>query len=133
LRLFEGYEFHADKNTFEVGKSNKTINEGWLPLDSGVENKFAQECESRDDIEFYFKLPPRFKIKTPIGPYNPDWALIKRGATTVYFVAETKSKGELRAGEAQKIKFGAAHYKQSSIDFKRVERVSDLDQPAEYA
>jgi len=134
LRLFEGYEFHADKNTFEVGKSNKTINEGWLPLDSGVENKFARECESRDDIEFYFKLPPRFKIKTPIGPYNPDWALIKRGETTVYFVAETKSKGQkLRAGEAQKIKFGAAHYKQSCIDFKRVERVSDLDQPAEYA
>jgi len=133
LRLFEGYEFHVDANTFEVTDKSKTIHAGYLPLDSGVENKFARECERRDDIEFYFKLPPRFKIRTPIGPYNPDWALIKRGETTVYFVAETKSKGELRASEAQKIRFGAAHYKQSSIDFKRVERVRDLDQPAEYA
>jgi len=132
LRLFEGYEFHADKNTFEIGKSNKTINEGYLPLDSGVENKFARDCESSDNIEFYFKLSPRFKIKTPIGPYNPDWVLIKRGEATVYFVAETKSKGELRAGEAQKIHFGAAHCEQLSIDFKRVEKVADLDEPARY-
>jgi len=132
LRLFEGYEFHADGKTFEVGKSNKTINEGCLPLDPGVENKFARDCESRDDIEFYFKLPPRFKLKTHIGPYNPDWALIKRGETTVYFVAETKSKDELRAGEAQKIHFGAAHCEQLSIDFKRVEKVADLDEPVRY-
>jgi len=134
LRLFEGYEFHADDNTFDVGDPSKTINEGYLPLDSGAENKFAEECESRDDIEFYFKLPPWFKIKTPIGHYNPDWALIKRGETAVYFVAETKSKSqELRPSEAQKIRFGAAHCKQLSIDFQRVSSVAELDGPAKYA
>jgi len=100
LRLFEGYEFHRNDNSFKVGKPKKTINEGWLPLDSGVENpgvgnQFASDCESRDDIEFYFKLPPWFKIKTPIGGYNPDWALIKKNETAVYFVAETKSNASL--------------------------------------
>jgi len=55
--------------------------------------------------------------------------LIKRGEATVYFVAETKSNGQkLRAGEAQKIHFGAAHCEQLSIDFKRVEKVADLDE-----
>jgi len=133
LRLFEGYEFHLDKNTFEVGKPGKTVNEGWLPLDSEIENQFAQDCESRDDIEFYFKLPSWFKIKTPIGNYNPDWALIKKNETAVYFVAETKPKSELRPSEEQKIRFGAAHYKQTGIDFKRVKTVAELDQSAEYA
>ncbi|MDD9857818.1 MAG: hypothetical protein OXU96_07215, partial [Gammaproteobacteria bacterium] len=71
---------------------------------------------------------------TPIGNYNPDWALIKKNETAVYFVAETKSKAqELRPSEEQKIHFGAAHYKQSSIDFKRVSSVAELDRPAKYA
>lgn len=133
LRLFEGYEFHRNANTFTVGKANKTINEGYLPLDSGVEHQFARDCESRDDIEFYFKLPPWFKITTPIGDYNPDWALIKNGETAVYFVAETKSKSqELRPSEERKIKFGAAHYQQLGMNFRQVSKVAELDETADY-
>jgi len=133
LRLFAGYEFHVDKNTFHVGKPGKTVNEGYLPLDSDVEHQFARDCESRDDIEFYFKLPPWFKIKTPIGNYNPDWALIKRNETAVYFVAETKSKGqELRPSEKHKIRFGAAHYQQLGMNFRQVSKVAELDEAADY-
>ena len=133
LRLFEGYEFHRNDNTFKVSNSKKTINEGWLPLDSDVENQFARDCESRDDIEFYFKLPPWFKIKTPIGNYNPDWALIKKNETAVYFVAETKSKAqELRPSEEQKIHFGAAHYQQLGMNFRQVSKVAELDEAADY-
>jgi len=130
LRLFEGYEFHMDKNTFQVTAENKTIHAGWLPLDSDVEYRFARDCESRDDIEFYFKLPPWFKIKTPIGNYNPDWALIKKNETAVYFVAETKSKGqELRPSERRKIRFGVAHYQQLGMNFRQVSEVRELDSP----
>ena len=99
LRLFEGYEFHRNEHTFEVKNSNKTINEGWLPLDSGVEKQFARDCESREDIEFYLKLPPCFKIKTPIGNYNPDWALIKKNEATVYFCRRNKIKRTGTAAE----------------------------------
>ena len=134
LRLFEGYEFHRDKHTFEISNSKKTINTGLLPLDSGVEHQFAQDCESREDIEFYFKLPSWFKIKTPIGNYNPDWALVKKGSKKVYFVAETKSEGqELRPSEDNKIKCGQAHYKiLDNVEFKQVSEVRELDRYPNY-
>ena len=134
LRLFEGYEFHRDKHTFKIGNSKKTINTGLLPLDSGVEHQFAQDCESREDIEFYFKLPSWFKIKTPIGNYNPDWALVKKGSKKVYFVAETKSDGqELRLSEDNKIKCGQAHYEiLDDVEFKQVSEVRDLDRYPNY-
>ncbi len=83
MRLFEDYEIHINDLTFEINKKDKTIYSNFVPLDSNVEYDFAKECESRDDIEFYFKLPFWFKIKTPIGNYNPDWALIKKNEKTV--------------------------------------------------
>ena len=130
LRLFEGYEFHGNKHTFEIGDEKKTINTGLLPLDSDVEHRFAKDCENWDDIEFYFKLPSWFKIKTPIGNYNPDWALVlvKEDSKKVYFVAETKSEGqELRPSEENKIKCGHAHYEiLDDVEFRQVVGVEDL-------
>ena len=130
LRLFEGYEFHKNAHTFQIGKPDKTINTGLLPLDSQVEHQFAKDCESREDIEFYCKLPIWFKIKTPIGNYNPDWAVIKKNEKVVYFVAETKSASqELRPSEENKIECGKAHYGQfAQVEFKQVSSVGDLDE-----
>ncbi len=129
MRLFEDYEIHINELTFNISKQNKTIYENLVPLDSNVEYNFAKECESRDDIEFYFKLPFWFKIRTPIGNYNPDWALIKKNEKTVYFIAETKSEGEeLRQSEQQKIKCGEAHFKEfKDVKYKRVSSVAELD------
>lgn len=97
--------------------------------DSGVEYQFAKDCETREDIEFYFKLPFWFKIKTPIGSYNPDWALIKTNEATVYFVAETKSENqELKISEKRKIKCGKAHFDEfKGVVYRQVSKVSDLD------
>ena len=129
MRQFEDYDFHLNELTFEVDRENKTIYSNLVPLDSKVEYDFAKECESRDDIEFYFKLPFWFKIKTPIGSYNPDWALIKKNETTVYFVAETKSAGqELRISEKQKIKCGFAHFDEiETVEYRQVSSVGELD------
>lgn len=91
MLLFKDYDIHINELTFHISKKDKTIYSNYIPLDSNVEYDFAGECENRDDIEFYFKLPSQFKIQTPIGSYNPDWALIKKNEKTVYFVAETKS------------------------------------------
>ena len=131
MRLFENPpDFFLNELTFKISNDKKTIYENMLPLDSNVEYKFAKECESRDDIEFYFKLPFWFKIKTPIGNYNPDWALIKKNERTVYFVAETKSAGqELRTSEKQKIRCGSAHFSESKdIKYRQVATVGELDQ-----
>ncbi|MCP4265346.1 MAG: DEAD/DEAH box helicase family protein [Candidatus Brocadiaceae bacterium] len=129
MRLFEDYEIHVNDLTFKISKKDKTIYSNLVPLDSNVEYDFAKECESRDDIEFYFKLPFWFKIKTPIGKYNPDWALIKKNEKTVYFVAETKSEGqELRTSEKRKIKCGHAHFKEfDDVKYRQVATVSELD------
>lgn len=97
--------------TFRITDSGKTIFENLIPLDSRVENQFAKDCETSEQIEFYFKLPSNFKIPTPIGNYNPDWAVVFKGETKVYFVAETKGKDqELLASESMKIKCGKAHF-----------------------
>lgn len=94
-----------------------------------MECDFARECENRDDIGFYFKLPFWFKIQTPIGGYNPDWTLIKKNEKTIYFVAETKSTGqELRASEKRKIKCGYAHFNEfKDVEYRQVTTVGELD------
>ena len=129
MRLFEDYDIHINDLTFKVSKQDKTIYSNLVPLDSEVEYDFARECESRDDIEFYFKLPFWFKIKTPIGDYNPDWALIKKNEKIVYFVAETKSVGqELRTSEKRKIKCGHAHFEEfDDVEYRQVTTVGELD------
>lgn len=131
MTLFDDrdFEIYLDDFTHTVTDSSKTIYENYMPLDSGVENQFAKDCESSEDIEFYFKLPFWFKIPTPIGTYNPDWALVFKGEKKIYFVAETKSSGqELRGSEKLKIECGKAHFKNfEDIVYKRVSSVIDLN------
>lgn len=131
MTLFDDsdFEIYLDDFTHTVTDSSKTIYQNYMPLDSGVENQFAKDCESSEDIEFYFKLPFWFKIPTPIGTYNPDWAVVFKGEKKIYFVAETKSFGqELRGSEKLKIECGKAHFKNfEDIVYKRVSSVTDLN------
>lgn len=94
--LFETYQIYANQYTFDVNKMDKTIYNGVLDLDSNTEHQFATDCENYDEqVAFYFKLPKKFKIPTPIGNYNPDWAvIIKKNGEQVYFIAETKNTGD---------------------------------------
>lgn len=134
MRLFEDWETYKDEDTFEVSKKDKTIYDKFIPLDSVVENRFAQDCESSDQVKFYFKLPCWFKIPTPIGNYNPDWAVVFENDNRIYFVAETKDTGtptvdmsKLRADEQAKIKCGAAHFRLfPDLDYQVVNSVRSL-------
>ena len=60
--------------------------------DSGIERKFVETLDTCTEVVVYAKLPRGFLIPTPVGDYNPDWAIsFKEGAVKhVYFVAETK-------------------------------------------
>jgi len=131
MALFEDneLEIYIDQFTFSINDAAKTIYENYIPLDSGVENQFAKDCESSENIEFYFKLPFWFKIPTPIGNYNPDWAIVFKGEKKIYFVAETKSEGqELLKSEKLKIKCGKAHFKKfDNVVYKQVTTVKDLN------
>ena len=84
--------------------------------DSGIENRFAAALDTDPDVKMFFKIPRRFKIETPIGTYNPDWAvyLEKNGEQKLYFVLETKGTDNLlslRPEETLKIHCGARHFK----------------------
>ena len=77
-------------------------------IDSKVEREFVKELDSSTEVVVYAKLPRGFLIPTPVGDYNPDWAIsFKEGSVKhIYFVAETKgsmSSMELRAIEHTKI------------------------------
>ena len=121
-------EVYIDNFTHIVRDSSKTIYDNYIPLDSSVETRFAMDCESSEQVEFYFKLPHLFEINTPIGRYRPDWAVVFKGEKKIYFVAETKSAGEeLRESEKLKIACGTAHFKDfDDVVYKRVSSVRDL-------
>lgn len=136
MRLFEEQELETYLNdfSFTVSDSSKTVYEEHIPLDSAVENQFANDCETSEQVKFYFKLPNWFTIPTPIGSYNPDWAIVFEDDAKVYFVAETKSTGQfnvdldkLRKQEQQKIKCGKAHFEQiDEVEYRVVSRVGEL-------
>lgn len=130
MQLFENndLEIYLDSFTHTVSNPDKTIYDNYIPLDSKVENDFAKDCETSENIEFYFKLPFWFKIPTPVGTYNPDWAVIFKGEKKIYFVAETKSAGqELRGSEALKIECGKAHFRNfDDVVYKQVTTVREL-------
>jgi type III restriction enzyme len=84
--------------------------------DSGTEAAFAEGLENNEAIKVYAKLPGWFTVPTPLGAYNPDWAVLveKDGAKRLYLVVETKSSlftDDLRDTESAKITCGQAHFK----------------------
>ena len=90
-----------------------------LRYDSDVEKNFAEELDKSDTVEVYVKLPKRFYIDTPMGHYNPDWAIAfkdEAGVKHIYFVAETKgvNEGQLDVGvkgiEKAKIECARKHF-----------------------
>lgn len=120
--IFDSAELIAnmDKNAVQVKHSVYD----YLIYDSGVESKFAKNLDEDPDVKMFFKIPNRFKIETPIGTYNPDWAvfLVKDGEEKLYFVLETKGTidlSDLRCSESQKIHCGKEHFNalESGIQF----------------
>lgn len=115
MSLFDNQqlEIYINSFTFKVANNAKTIYDEYIPLDSETESQFAKDCETSEQVRFYFKLPDWFLIPTPIGNYNPDWAVVFDGDTRIYFVAETKNTGtdpvdisKLHQGEQDKIRCG---------------------------
>ena len=91
--------------------------------DSEVERQFAEAMSSREDIKLFIKLPSWFKVATPVGTYNPDWAIVKENDEKVYLVRETKgTKDELklRSAEWSKIRCGKAHFDELGVDFAHI-------------
>ena len=107
-----GIDGLSEKHDFKVG--DRSVYEQVI-YQSDTEKTFAEQLEKNEAIKVYAKLPAWFKVPTPLGSYNPDWAVLveKDGAERLYFVVETKSSlftDDLRDRESAKIKCGEAHF-----------------------
>ena len=126
MMLFETQEIiGALSNMIEVDNSIYDA----LLFESEVERAFADAMSKREDIKLFIKLPAWFKIETPIGTYNPDWAIVKQDDAKVYLVRETKSTKdqlELRASEWAKIQCGRAHFSSLQVDFAHVTTANEI-------
>jgi type III restriction enzyme len=108
--------------------AEKSVHEQ-VKVDSKVERAFVDDLEKNPAIKLYAKLPPKFQIQTPLGGYNPDWAIVVTrpdGGAQLYFVVETKSSVyglDLRDKERAKIECGRRHF----------EALAEGDNPAQFA
>jgi len=126
MRLFEETEIISYlNNLIEVKKSVYDA----IEYDSEIEKRFAESLDMRDDIKLFVKLPSWFKIDTPIGTYNPDWAIVKHEDDTLYLIRETKGIKDfekLRNIEADKIRCAKRHFRELKVDFKMVVEANEV-------
>lgn len=130
-KIDEFYELSNFESEFvcyadELSKSLKGVYDE-VVLDSKIEEEFLQNCENHLQIKLCIKLPSWFKIQTPLGAYNPDWAIAKDDK--VYFVVETKgSLNEIdrRASENIKINCGKKHFALLGVEYKAATKTGDI-------
>lgn len=114
---------------YEVKNKQKTDFD-YIQIDSegtdAPERQFAELLDSREDVKLFMKLPDKFKIDTPVGKYNPDWAIIKQvdGEDRIYMIRETKStldESKRRPTENAKIKAAIKHFEAIGIGGESVD------------
>ncbi len=126
MRLFErelsGYSerfLFVDNGLYDV-----------VEYESNVEYNFAKDLSTNPEIKIFFKLPDWFTIDTPLGTYNPDWAIVKHHDETLYLVRETKgSKNILNLPEPQrgKVLCGTKHFQALGFtEYKLAETAGDV-------
>lgn len=129
MTLFEETEDTVSDLLVPVGNSiyDKIV------VQSGNEKKFAEQLGKRKDVRLFVKLPRWFKVSTPVGSYNPDWALVMESPDAeplLYLVRETKTTlaaDGLRGTENQKIHCGERHFINAlNVDFRVVTSVDEL-------
>ena len=129
--IFDSSELVAnlDRNAVAVGHS---VYDHIIYDSSTVEKPFALALDNDPDVKMFFKIPDRFKIDTPIGTYNPDWAVLweKNGEQKLYFILETKgteSLFNLNSPQALKIHCGKEHFKALDNGIEMFGPVKDWD------
>lgn len=115
-------------NLYQVQNREKSLFDA-VEYESEVEKQFARDLDSNENVKLFVKLPSWFKIDTPIGSYNPDWAFVTEREERLYFVRETKStldSEERRTKENQKIACGRRHFDSLGVDFDVVTSLAEV-------
>ena len=111
--LFESEELTGYLKNM-LSRTKKSVYEQ-VVCDSGIEAAFAEQLEKDPAVRVYAKLPGWFTVPTPLGSYNPDWAVLidSEEGERLYLVVETKGSlfaGDLRGPEGARIQCGKAHF-----------------------
>ena len=133
MELFEDLEAYEDYIISDY--KDKTIYDGII-WDSDGEKEFAKQLEDNDKVKLFIKLPPWFVVETPVGEYNPDWAIVLeekdlQGKTKdkLYLVRETKfvdNLDNLRPSETHKIKCAEEHFRTIDVNFKTIRNFQEI-------
>lgn len=117
-------------NNLYMVKDEKKCPFNAIAHESEVERQFARDLDNHREIRMFLKLPSWFKIDTPIGTYNPDWAFVSEYDEKLYFVCETKGSldsEDLRQKEEQKITCGKSHFKEIGVEYKMATKLTDIN------
>jgi type III restriction enzyme len=146
-QLVEGIQYEKTGKWYEMTQLEAEI-PGWeddlvpaeksvydhVVCDSEIERRFVEGLEGRDDVKLYLKLPAWFTVPTPVGEYNPGWAIVMEdrieGKPLLYLVRETKSAtnlDQLRPDERRKVLCGERHFKDTlEVDYKVITSAREL-------
>ena len=113
LLFVDDFKAYLDQNAWKPTR-NKSLYNYVVYDSSSVEKPYAVALGQADMVKVFAKLPSKFKIDTPLGSYNPDWAYVEEveGSERVCFVMETKGKarGTNRPTEEAKIDCAEKHF-----------------------
>ena len=111
----------------------------YVIFDSEIERNFVEGLEKDERVKVYLKLPAWFTVPTPIGEYNPDWAIVmedrdahgkRKRKELLYLVRETKDTSRpdsLRSNEVRKIECGKRHFEDAlGVNYRTVKTVAEL-------
>jgi type III restriction enzyme len=104
---------------YAVQSASKTLYDH-IEVESEVERRFAKALDDNTRVRFFMKLPAWFVVDTPIGPYNPDWAIVFQDSERVYLIRETKGSldpDDIRRREATKIRCAQRHFDAIGVDY----------------
>lgn len=135
MELFENSIESYEERIYQIKDQEKTLYDGII-FDSDGEKTFAQRLNDDTRVKLFIKLPNWFVVETPIGEYNPDWAVVidtedlsGNKKERLYLVRETKfveDISNLRPSEARKIECAKEHFKTLEVNFKPIKNYDEL-------
>ncbi|MFC1865127.1 DEAD/DEAH box helicase family protein [Chloroflexota bacterium] len=130
MRLFEEREIEEYMaRLYEVQSKDDRTPYDYITFDSEVEREIAEKLDSNERVKFFCKLPRWFVVPTPLGPYNPDWAVVMENDERLYLVRETKSthdRDKRREIENRKVDCGQVHFDALGVNFKVATNIHEV-------
>ncbi len=130
MRLFEEGEIEEYlSKLYKIQSQDNRTPYDYILFDSEVEKEIAEKLDTNENVKFFCKLPRWFLIPTPLGKYNPDWAIVLERDEKLYLVRESKSthdRDKRRDTENRKIDCGNAHFDALGVNYKVATNIQEV-------